>query len=386
MAHWRIWLFGFVPVLLLAGVIYLFLQTNAGLTLRAPAPVESLTIERFILTREGITVYLCNTGPKELTIAQAIINDAIWPAQATPSPTIPRLGRATVFLAYPWVEGEAYQIKFITANSLVFSGKIPVAFETPKPAMGTLWGFTLIGVYVGIVPVFLGLLWFPALRQLGRRWMNFLLSLTAGLLIYLGFDATREALDIADRVPGPFQGIGLIALGGVLTFLLLDALGHRQTALGRSESEQRLALAYMIALGIGLHNLGEGLAIGAAYSIGKLALGTFLVIGFIIQNITEGLGIIAPILRDRPMLWHLGMLGLLGGAPAILGAWIGGFTYSPLLATLFLAIGAGAIFEVVYEITKLIVKDSAKSPSSWGNVVGVAVGMLIMYLTGLLVK
>lgn len=386
MAHWRIWLFGFVPVLLLAGVIYLFLQTNAGLTLRAPAPVESLTIERFILTREGITVYLRNTGPKELTIAQAIINDAVWPAQATPSPTIPRLGRATVFLAYPWVEGEAYQIKFITANSLVFSGKIPVAFETPKPAMGTLWGFTLIGVYVGIVPVFLGLLWFPALRQLGRRWMNFLLSLTAGLLIYLGFDATREALDIADRVPGPFQGIGLIALGGVLTFLLLDALGHRQTALGRSESEQRLALAYMIALGIGLHNLGEGLAIGAAYSIGKLALGTFLVIGFIIQNITEGLGIIAPILRDRPMLWHLGMLGLLGGAPAILGAWIGGFTYSPLLATLFLAIGAGAIFEVVYEITKLIVKDSAKSPSSWGNVVGVAVGMLIMYLTGLLVK
>lgn len=386
MAHWRIWLFGFVPVLLLAGVIYLFLQTNAGLMLRAPAPVESLTIERFILTREGITVYLRNTGPQELTIAQVIINDAVWPAQATPSPTIPRLGRATVFLAYPWVEGEAYQIKFITTNNLVFSGEIPVAFETPKPAMGTLWSFTLIGVYVGIVPVFLGLLWFPALRQLGRRWMNFLLSLTAGLLIYLGFDATKEALEIADTVPGPFQGIGLIALGGVLTFLLLDALGRRQTALGHSESEQRLALAYMIALGIGLHNLGEGLAIGAAYSVGKLALGTFLVIGFIIQNITEGLGIIAPILRDRPLLWHLGMLGLLGGAPAILGAWIGGFTYSPPLAALFLAIGAGAIFEVVYEITQLIVKDSAKSPSSWGNVVGVAVGMLIMYLTGLLVK
>lgn len=384
MAPWRIWLFGFVPVLLLAGVIYLFLQTNAGLTLRAPAPVESLTIERFILTRDGIIAYLRNTGPQELTIAQVIINDALWPAQATPSPTIPRLGRATVFLAYPWVEGEAYQIKFITTNSLAFSGEIPVAFETPKPAMGTLWGFTLIGVYVGIVPIFLGLLWFPALRHLGRRWMNFLLSLTAGLLIYLGFDATKEALDVADRVPGPFQGIGLIALGGVLTFLLLDALGRRQTALGRSESEQRLALAYMIALGIGLHNLGEGLAIGAAYSVGELALGTFLVIGFIIQNITEGLGIIAPILRDRPMLWHLGMLGLLGGAPAILGAWIGGFTYSPSLAALFLAIGAGAIFEVVYEITQLIVKD--KSPSSWGNVVGVAVGMLIMYLTGLLVK
>lgn len=386
MAQWRIWLFGFVPVLLLAGVIYLFLQTNAGLNLRAPAPVESLTIERLVLTRDGIIAYLRNTGPQELTIAHVIVNDAIWPAQATPSPTIPRLGRATVFLAYPWVEGEAYRIKFITANSLAFTGKIPIAFETPKPAMATLWGFTLIGVYVGIVPVFLGLLWFPALRQLGRRWMNLLLSLTAGLLIYLGFDATKEAFEIAAHVPGPFQGIGLIALGGVLTFLLLNAISRRQTALGRSESEQRLALAYMIALGIGLHNLGEGLAIGAAYSVGELALGTFLVIGFIMQNITEGLGIIAPILRDRPALWHLGALGLLGGAPAIFGAWLGGFTYSTPLATLFLAIGAGAIFEVVYEVTRLIAKDSAHNLSSVGNVAGIAVGMLLMYLTGLLVK
>jgi zinc transporter ZupT len=216
--------------------------------------------------------------------------------------------------------------------------------------------------------------------------IRFTLSLTAGLLIYLGFDATKEALEIADQVPGPFQGIGLIAIGIVLTLLLLNAVSRRQTAIGRSESEQRLALAYMIALGIGLHNLGEGLAIGAAYSIGELALGTFLVIGFIIQNITEGLGIIAPILRDRPTLWHLLMMGLLGGAPAIFGAWIGGFTYSAPLATLFLAIGAGAVFEVVYEIAKLIIKDSAKSPSPIGNFVGVAMGMLIMYLTGLFVK
>ncbi len=383
---WRTWLLGFMPVLLLAGVIYLFWQTNAGLDLQTPAPVESLTIERFILTQESITVYLRNTGPQELTIAQVIINDAVWPAQATPSPTIPRLGRATVFLAYRWVEGEAYQIKFITANSLAFVGEIPIAFETPIPATTTLWSFTLIGIYVGIVPVFLGLLWFPALRQLGRRWMNFLLSLTAGLLIYLGFDATKEALEIADHVPGPFQGIGLIAIGIVLTFLLLDAITRRQTAIGRSESEQRLTLAYLIALGIGLHNLGEGLAIGAAYSVGALALGTFLVIGFIIQNITEGLGIIAPILRDRPTLWHLLWMGLLGGAPAIFGAWIGGFTYSAPLAALFLAIGAGAVFAVVYEIAKLIAKDSTKNSAPLSNFIGVAIGMLMMYITGLFVK
>ncbi len=383
---WRTWLLGFMPVLLLAGVIYLFLQTNAGLNLQTPAPVESLTIERFVLTQEGITIYLRNTGPQELTIAHVIVNDAVWPAQATPSPTIPRLGRATVFLAYPWVEGEAYQIKLITANSLAFVGEIPIAFETPIPATTTLWSFTLIGIYVGIVPVFLGLLWFPALRRLGRRWMNFLLSLTAGLLVYLGFDATKEALEIAARVPGPFQGIGLIAIGGVLTFLLLDALTRRQTAIGRSASEQRLTLAYLIALGIGLHNLGEGLAIGAAYSVGALALGTFFVIGFIIQNITEGLGIIAPILRDRPALWHLLGMGLLGGAPAIFGAWIGGFTYSAPLAALFLAIGAGAVFAVVYEIAQLMAKDDPENSAPLSNFIGVAVGMLMMYITGLFVK
>ena len=382
---WKTGVFALVPLLVLGGVIYLFLQTNAGLKIQPPAPVEQLSIERFVLTPEGIEAYIRNTGPQELTIAQVIVNDAIWSATAKPSPTLQRMGRAIVSIPYPWVKGESYTIKFITSNSLAFSGTIPVAFETPKPATATLWSFTLIGLYVGIVPVFLGLLWFPALRQIGKRWMGFLLSLTAGLLIYLGFDATKEALEIADQVPGPFQGVGLVAIGGVLTFLLLDAIGRRQTAVGRSESAQRLTVAYLIALGIGLHNLGEGLAIGAAYSVGALALGTFLVIGFIIQNITEGLGIIAPILRDRPRLWHLLWMGVLGGGPAILGAWIGGFTYSAPLAVLFLAIGAGAIFEVVYEVAKLISKDS-KNLSPIGNFAGVTVGMLMMYVTGLFVK
>lgn len=383
---WQTWIFALLPLLLLGGVIYLFLKTNAGLDLQPPAPVEQLSIERFVLTPEGIDAYVQNTGPAELTIAQVVIDDAIWQAQATPSPTLARMGKATLHIPYPWVEAEAYSVKFITSNSLAFTGEIPVAFETPKPASATLWSFTLIGLYVGIVPVFLGLLWFPALRRLGRRWMSFLLSLTAGLLLYLGFDATKEALEIADQVPGPFQGVGLVGIGMVLTFLLLDAIGRRQTAIGRSEAGQRLTIAYMIALGIGLHNLGEGLAIGAAYSVGELALGTFLVIGFIIQNITEGLGIIAPVLRDRPALSHLLWMGLLGGLPAIFGAWIGGFTYSAPLAVLFLAIGAGAVFEVVYEVAKLVIKDNEKTPSPLVNFAGVTSGMLLMYVTGLLVK
>jgi zinc transporter ZupT len=216
--------------------------------------------------------------------------------------------------------------------------------------------------------------------------MVFLLALTAGLLLFLGLDALAEALEQANVMPGPFQGIGLIGIGIVATFFLLDAISQRQVTTGRGEASHRLALAYMIATGIGLHNLGEGLAIGAAYNIGEIALGAFLVVGFIIQNITEGLGIIAPVLRDRPGLGNLALLGLIGGAPAIIGAWIGGFAPSPTLAVLFLAIGAGAVFEVIYEIAKLIRKDTAHQPLPLTVFSGVVSGMLLLWVTGLLIK
>jgi zinc transporter ZupT len=142
----------------------------------------------------------------------------------------------------------------------------------------------------------------------------------------------------------------------------------------------------MISIGIGLHNLGEGLAIGAAYNIGEIALGTFLVVGFIIQNITEGLGIIAPVLRDRPGIAKLALMGLIGGGPAIIGAWIGGFSPSPFLAVLFLAIGTGAIAEVVYEIAKLIRKDIEKQAMPYAVFSGVLTGMLLLWVTGLMIK
>ena len=216
--------------------------------------------------------------------------------------------------------------------------------------------------------------------------MLFLMALTAGLLVFLGFDTISEAFDQAAAVPGVFQGIGLIGIGVVSTFLILDAISKRQAETGRGEAAKRLSLAFTIATGIGIHNLGEGLAIGAAYSIGEISLGTFLVVGFIIQNITEGLGIIAPVLRDRPSLKSLALMGLIGGAPAIIGAWIGGYAPSPTLAVLFLSIGAGAIFQVVYEIGKLIQKDTAKETMSGTVFSGVLAGMLMLWVTGLLIK
>lgn len=375
-----------LPIVALVGVIFLFLSTGGGLDLQSAAPVEDLTVERYELSPGRIDIYVRNSGPEELTISTVIINDAVWPFTVTPSATVPRLGRSTIQIDYPWSYAEAYGITLFTSNAIAFDVEIPVAFSTPEPTSRAFWSFALIGLYVGVIPVFLGIFWFPALRRLGRRWMVFLMAVTAGLLIFLGLDTLVEALENAAEAPSPFQGIGLIGIGAVATFLLLDALSRKQVNAGGDESAQRLSLAYMIALGIGIHNLGEGLAIGAAYNVGEIALGAFLVVGFIIQNITEGLGIIAPVLRDRPGIRPLIWMGLIGGAPAILGAWIGGFAPSPTLAVLFLAIGTGAIFEVVYEITKLIQKDIQKQPMPMTVFSGVLTGMLLLWVTGLLIK
>lgn len=376
-----------LPVVLLAGVILLFLTTNgAGLKIVPAAPIETITFERTVLKPDMLEFHIRNNSPEPLTIAAVNINDSIMRFSAEPGATLPRLGQAVVRVHYRWVRGQAYAVKLFSANSIAFTTDIPVAAETATPTGGTLWSFTLIGLYVGVIPIFLGIFWFPALKRLGPRWMIFLMALTAGLLVFLGIDATSEALELANKVGGPFQGVGLVGIGIVTTWLLLDAISRRQTSVKRTEAAQRLSIAFMIALGIGLHNLGEGLAIGASFSVGAAALGTFLVIGFIIQNITEGLGIIAPVLKDRPSYQNLALLGLIGGAPAIVGAWIGGLTYSQPLAVLFLAVGAGAVFEVVYEIAKLIQKDIAKLPSPLAVFAGVTAGMLMLYVTGLFIK
>jgi zinc transporter ZupT len=334
----------------------------------------------------AIEVIVRNSGPEPVTIAQVVVNEGVRPFHMEPEGSIPRLGTASVHIPYGWVEGEAYGVTMFTTNAVAFAAEIPVAFKTPEGNTANFWGFTLIGLYVGVIPIFLGIFWLPALRRLSHSWMTFLTATTAGLLIFLGVDTLVEAIDQTVLVPNPFQGFGLIGIGAVGIFMLLAAISAREDNLRRSPAAKRLAIAYMIALGIGLHNLGEGLAIGAAYNVGEIALGTFLVVGFIIQNITEGLGIIAPILRERPSFRDLALLGAIGGVPAILGTWLGGFSPSATLAVLFLGIGTGAIFEVVYEIAKLLRRDTEKRPAPLLIFAGVLGGMLLLWGTGLLIK
>ncbi len=376
-----------LPFVLLAGVIAIFLATNAGLQTPTTLPPGNLDFERVVLKEGQIIATIVNSGNSDLTIALASVDDAFWEFKIEPSKTLKRLERATITLNYPWVEGELHGIKLITSDGIVFAREIAFAVATPEPSPAQFFSFALIGLYVGVIPVALGMLWFPFLRKMGKRGLDFVLALTVGLLIFLGVDALAEAFELGARVPKPFQGTGLVTIGVVVSFLAIIAVGQLSRGRARDDAGQKLILAYLIALGIGLHNFGEGLAIGSAYAIGELALGAFLVIGFTVHNMTEGFGIVAPVVKAKPALKHFIALGLLAGAPTILGTWIGGFVYSDIFAALFFAIGAGAIFQVVYEIGKLLGKDADAGGSVWNatNVAGLFTGLAIMYVTGLLV-
>ena len=378
-----------IPIAILIGMIYWFATKGASLIETPTVPVEKLDFERIILHPEEIIAYVRNTGPTEVTIAQVTVNEALWEASIHPSNIIPRLGRAIITIPFHWVEGEPYEVTAITSTGLKFTDGVEIAKETPTPGWRYFGIFAMLGVYVGVIPVYLGFLWFPFLRRVSKKWMNFFLSLTAGLLIFLGVDALHEAFEVAERTPGVFQGVALITMGTLLSFLVLVIVGKRtigSQSTQKSDLYMRLALAYMIAAGIGLHNLGEGLAIGSAYVLGEVALGAFLVIGFAIHNITEGFGIVAPVASgEKPRNIHFLLLGLLAGVPAIFGTWIGGFIYSDIWATLFFSIGAGAIFQVVYEIIKLMNRESEAGIGNLTNFTGLVLGLLIMYITGLFV-
>ena len=381
-------LLGLLPLLGL-GVLLAFIVLNgAGVNRQDAPPVEDLTFGRVTLPTENeLVVPVTNGGPDPVTVAQVNVNDALTGFQMGSGNTIPPLGSTEITIPYTWVEGEAYGITLITSTGTTFDAEVPVALLTPGFSGETFWRYALIGFYVGVVPVSLGLLWFPFLRRLGTSGLNFVLALTVGLLVFLVVDTLLEAGEVAGELPGVFSGIPLVVMVSLLT--LLGLLGAERLFRRGREEASRLSTSYRISFGIGLHNLGEGLAIGAAFALGETALGTFLVLGFTLHNITEGVGIAAPILKERPPLAHFAWLALLGGGPAVLGTWIGGFAYSNLLSTVFLAVGAGAILQVIYEVTRLLLKDSARSKApalSGTNLGGLTVGIAIMYATALLVS
>lgn len=376
-----LWARGVIPLVLLAILLAIFFRWGPlGLLGTSFPPVEELTIERVWMPEAGIIqVSVVNGGPEPVTVSQVLVDDAMWSHSLDGERTIGRLESRTLRIPYPWVEGEPHEVKLLTSTGLTFDATVDVATQAPAMNARYLGMFAIVGGYVGVVPVLLGLLWLPFLRGLDRRWVDFFLAFTLGILVFLGVDALVESAELSAAVPGAFMGTGLVLLGLVGTPLLLEAAG----GLRRSTAPSAFRIALLVAFAIGLHNLGEGLAIGGAYASGAVALGTFLVVGFLVHNTTEGLAIVAPLARERVRIRALAGLGLLAGAPTILGAWLGGFGASPLWATLFLAIGAGAVAQVVLQLARMFRRgDGLTSPL---NATGVLLGLVVMYATGLLV-
>ena len=266
--------------------------------------------------------------------------------------------------------------------------EIPAAVKTPTASAGSFFGYAVIGFLVGIVPVALGLLWLPSLRRASPEWLAAFMALTAGLLTFLAVEALSEAFALQARLPSALGGAGLVLLGVASSYLILTAISSRlgRGGGGSGAGAAGLALATLVAIGIGLHNLGEGLAIGSSFALGELALGTFFIVGFMIHNVTEGLGIAAPLSEGRSVSrGRLVLLTLVAGAPAILGAWIGGFLTSDLLGVVFFAAAAGAAFEVVVEVGRYVARKAPGGLSSPHVLLGFLAGVAVMYVTGLLV-
>ena len=379
---WRLW--ALVPVLLLAlavGVVVTSGSSLVDLVGTNPPPADEFDIRRVEFKPGEIRITVRNPQPDGLTIANVNVDDAITPYTVDGPTTLGRLRSSTIVVPFDWVAEDPITVGVTSSTGIETVKEIPAAIETPAPSVEGFLGYAAIGALVGILPVALGLLWLPALRQASAPWLSAFMALTAGLLAFLGVEALSEAFELQAALPSGLGGSGLVLLGVALSFLGMTALAGRLSGGGTATG---LALALLVAIGIGVHNLGEGLAIGTSFAVGELQLGTFLIVGFMIHNVTEGLGIATPMAKTRTTVVVLAVLALVAGAPTILGAWIGGYTSSDVLGALFFAIAAGAAFQVVVEVGRYVARNAPGGLRSGYAIGGFLAGVGAMYLTGIL--
>ena len=381
---WRLW--ALVPIVLLGLAVAVVVSQGdrvVDLVGGNPPPADELDVRRVELRPGEIRIQVRNPQRDDVTIASVTVDDAIVPFALDGAATLGRLRSSTVVVAYDWVAEEPLALGVTTSTGIQTTHEIAAAVATPQPGARGFLGYGLIGLLVGVVPVALGLMWLPSLRRASPAWVAAFMALTAGLLTFLGVEALFEALELQAALPASLGGPGLVLLGLAASALGMTFLSAR---LSRGKvGTSGLALALLVAIGIGVHNLGEGLAIGTSFATGELQLGAFLVIGFMVHNVTEGLGIAAPASRARVTLWRLALLALIAGAPAILGTWIGGYASSDLLTPVFFALAAGAALQVVVEVTRYVARIAPGGLRSGWAVGGFLSGIAAMWATGVLI-
>jgi zinc transporter, ZIP family len=367
--------------LLLLGLAAIWLVSSDPLKSLSSAtpPIENITFERVVLDDEGIHLKIRASGSEPMVIAQVQVDDAYWAFKQTPSGPLPRMSSAEIDIPYPWVEGDAIALLLVSNTGATFAHEIEVAVPTLTGQSGRFRIQALVGGFVGVLPVVIGMLFFPLLVRLRAEGMRFVLSLTLGMLAFLLIDVLGEAFEFAAKTTAGFQGAIMVWLVVLVSCLGLIAIGRRDGA------PSALAVAFFISLGIGLHNLGEGLAIGAALASGGTALGTFLILGFTIHNVTEGIAIAAPLTKNRPHLIVFAGLALLAGSPAILGIWLGSYAIAPQWAAMAMAVGAGAVLQVIFEVGLLTRKDGVFTLDRY-QLGGLVMGIAFMYFTGMAIK
>jgi zinc transporter ZupT len=373
-----------VPIVLLA-ILIVFLLGPASTFLQFGIVLPEISIEKVEFIGNEIQATVRNTGPIDVNVVVADVNDRIQPAAIEPDTHLERFETALVRIPFDWNEGQPYTVGLTIDDGTRFEKQIDAASASLEPNSELFVFLGIIGLLIGVVPIMIGLLWYPFIKKLGKNAFNFFLAFTIGLLLFLGLDAIEEAFEISNtHLASVFNGELLIATVVILSFLGLYVIGNILIKHSEfSKLSKGLAISLMVAIGIGLHNLGEGLAVGAAIAFGEVALSTFLIIGFAIHNTTEGLAIAAPLTRTKLVIGKMVGFGLIAGIPAIFGTWIGGFSFSPFFTIIFLSIGAGAIFQVVWTIFKFM-KES-DSFSSIPIICGIASGLVVMYLTSIFI-
>jgi zinc transporter ZupT len=384
---WRLWALG--PLLLLVGIVAAFAAFGSSVTDllgRTPPAADEFDVRRVEFKPGEIRVKVTNPQQDDLTIASVTVDDAIVPFTVDGPTTLGRLRSSTIVVPYDWVEDEPVAVGVTSSTGIETVEEVAAAVETLGPSLSGAFGYAAVGLLVGVVPVALGLLWLPSLRRARTHWLVAFMSLTAGLLAFLGVEALSEALALQAALPSAVGGAGVVLLGVATSWLTLTAISHHFAARGKSGGVSGVALATLVAIGIGMHNLGEGLAIGSSFALGELALGTFLIIGFMVHNVSEGLGIAAPIAEGGAVAsrGRLALLAIVAGGPAVLGAWIGGYLTNDLLGVLFFAAAAGAAFEVVAEVGRYVARRAEGGLTSPWVLGGFLAGVAVMYVTGLL--
>ncbi|MCZ6838809.1 MAG: metal transporter [Alphaproteobacteria bacterium] len=381
---WNRLAFG-IPLLLLAVVALAVFALDplakfgAGLP-----PEEALVVERVSTGPDGIVARIRGDGRDPVQIAQVQVDGASWTFRQTPAGPLHRLATAQITVPYPWVAGETHHMRFVTSTGATFDYTIDVARTSPAADAATLFNLALLGLFVGIVPVALGMMTLPVLRRMGSEGIVFALALTIGLLAFLLVDTLSEGLELATDAASAFQADVAVWMAAALTFLGLTAISRRSNLPAGGA-----ALATWLAIGIGFHNFGEGLSIGVALSFGNAALGSLLIVGFTVHNLTEGVAIVAPVTRRKVSLAMLAGWAAIAGLPAVAGAWIGAFTFVPHWGAVFFGIAAGAILQVMIEVGRTIwsMRGAGQENAPAGTAfAGFGAGVLVMYATAFLVQ